>query len=88
MGIPRSVGGAVTDVKGDSPVGMGSLIAVTPKLDEWLQEIPGVTPEVCVQRNTALGTPKIQWRTPKLFLTGCFDDLNATNFPLLQNLTK
>jgi len=37
---------------------------VTPKLGEWLQQIPGTTSEVSVQ-NTVLGTAEILHRTLK-----------------------
>ncbi|KAF7643158.1 hypothetical protein LDENG_00244290 [Lucifuga dentata] len=41
------------------PVVIGALGAVTPKLGEWLQEIPGTTSEVSVQKSAVLGTAKI-----------------------------
>ncbi|KAF7654704.1 hypothetical protein LDENG_00066000, partial [Lucifuga dentata] len=40
------------------PVVTGALRAVTPKLGEWLQEIPGTTSEVSVQKSAVLGTAK------------------------------
>ncbi|KAF7666152.1 hypothetical protein LDENG_00119050 [Lucifuga dentata] len=48
------------------PVVIGALGAVTPKLGEWLQEIPGTTSEVSVQKSAVLGTAKILCRTLKL----------------------
>lgn len=56
----------MTDVEGESLVVIGTLIAVTPKLDERLQQIPGATPEVSVQKRAALGTAKVLRRTLKL----------------------
>ncbi|KAF7652030.1 hypothetical protein LDENG_00102420 [Lucifuga dentata] len=41
------------------PVVIGALGAVNPKLEEWLQEIPGTTSEVSVQKSAVLGTAKI-----------------------------
>ncbi|KAF7655094.1 hypothetical protein LDENG_00060930, partial [Lucifuga dentata] len=41
------------------PVVTGALGAVIPKLGAWLQEIPGTTSEVSVQKNAVLGTAKI-----------------------------
>ncbi|KAF7645372.1 hypothetical protein LDENG_00205860, partial [Lucifuga dentata] len=41
------------------PMVIGALRAVTPKLGEWLQEIPGTTSEVSVQKSAVLGTAKI-----------------------------
>ena len=38
------------------PFGIGALGAVTPKLGEWLQEIPGTTSEISVQKNIVLAT--------------------------------
>ena len=38
------------------PVVIGALGAVTYKLGEWLQQIPGTTPEISAQRSTVLGT--------------------------------
>lgn len=40
--------------------------AVTPKLEEWLQQVPGTTSELSVQKSAALGTAKILCRTLKL----------------------
>ncbi len=34
--------------------------AVTPKLVEWLEQIPGTTSKISVQKSTVLGTAKIQ----------------------------
>ena len=48
------------------PVVIGALGAVTHKLGEWLQQIPGTTSEVSVQKSTVLGTAKILHRTLKL----------------------
>ena len=48
------------------PVVVGALGAVTPKLDAWLQEIPGTTSEISVQKSALLGTAKILRRTLKL----------------------
>ncbi|KAF7659580.1 hypothetical protein LDENG_00296350 [Lucifuga dentata] len=48
------------------PVVNGALGAVTPKLGEWLQEIPGTTSEVSIQKSAVLRTAKILRRTLKL----------------------
>ena len=40
--------------------------AVTPKLEEWLQQIPGTKSELSVQKSVVLGTAKILRRTLKL----------------------
>ena len=48
------------------PVVIGALVAVTPKLGEWLQQIPGRTSEISVQKSGILGTAKIMHRTLKL----------------------
>ena len=48
------------------PVVIGALGAVTHKLGEWLQQIPGTTSEVSVQKSAVLGTAKILRRTLKL----------------------
>ena len=48
------------------PVVIGALGAVTHKLGEWLQQIPGTTSEVSVQRSVVLGTVRILHRTVKL----------------------
>ncbi|XP_076744288.1 uncharacterized protein LOC143420307 [Maylandia zebra] len=48
------------------PVVIGALGAVTPKLGEWLQQIPGITSEISVQKSAVLGTAKILRRTLKL----------------------
>ena len=48
------------------PVVVGALGAVTPKLGEWLQQIPGTTSETSVQKSAVLGTAKILRRTLKL----------------------
>ena len=41
------------------PIVTGALGAVTPKLEWWLQQIPGTTTEISVQKSTLLGTAKI-----------------------------
>ena len=48
------------------PVVIGALGAVTPKLEEWLQHIPGTTSELSVQKSAVPGTAKILRRTLKL----------------------
>ncbi|XP_068190807.1 uncharacterized protein [Antennarius striatus] len=48
------------------PVVVGALGAVTPKLEEWLQQIPGTTSEASVQKSAVLGTAKILRRTLRL----------------------
>ncbi|XP_051929435.1 uncharacterized protein LOC127605701 [Hippocampus zosterae] len=48
------------------PVVVGALGAVTPKLDEWLQQIPGTTLDISVQKCAVLGTARILRRTLKL----------------------
>ena len=48
------------------PVVIGALEAVTPKLEEWLQQIPGTTSELSVLKRAVLGTAKILRRTLKL----------------------
>ncbi|XP_051920732.1 uncharacterized protein LOC127600296 isoform X1 [Hippocampus zosterae] len=48
------------------PVVVGALGAVTPKLDEWLQQIPGTTSDISVQKCAVLGTARILRRTLKL----------------------
>ena len=48
------------------PVMIGALGAVAPKLEEWLQQIPGTTSELSVQKSVVLGTVKILRRTLKL----------------------
>ena len=40
--------------------------AVTPKLDGWVQQIPGTTTEISVQKSGLLGTAKILHRTLRL----------------------
>ena len=42
------------------PVVIRSLGAVTPKLREWLQQIPGITSKASVQRRATPRTAKIQ----------------------------
>jgi len=44
---------------------IGALGTVTPKLEEWLQQIPG-TSEISVQKSAGLVTAKILRRTLKL----------------------
>lgn len=48
------------------PVVIGALGAVTPKLEEWLEQIPGTTSDISVQKCAVLGTAKILRRTLKL----------------------
>ena len=48
------------------PVVIGPLGAVTPKLEEWLEQIPGTTSELSVQKSAVLATVKILHRTLKL----------------------
>ena len=48
------------------PVVIGALGAVTPKLEEWLQQVPGKTSDISVQKSAVLGTAKILRRTLKL----------------------
>lgn len=45
-----------------APVVLGALSAMISKLGEWLQQIPGMTSEIFVQKSTVLGTPKILCR--------------------------
>ena len=45
------------------PKVIGAVGAVTPTLDWWIQQIPGTTSEISVQKNTLLGTAKILHRT-------------------------
>lgn len=38
-------------------MGSGDIVTdIRPKLDRWLQQIPGVTSEICVSKNAALGS--------------------------------
>ena len=46
------------------PVVIGALMAVTPKLGQWLQLIPGTTSEISVQKSTGLVKARILCRTP------------------------
>ena len=48
------------------PIVIGVLGTVTPKLDWWLQQIPGTTSEISVQKSALLGTDKILHRTLRL----------------------
>lgn len=48
------------------PVVIGALGAVTPKLEGWLQQIPGTPSETSVQKSAILGTAKILRRTLRL----------------------
>ena len=48
------------------PVVVGALGAVTPKVGEGLQQIPGTPSELSIQKNAMLGTVKILHRTLKL----------------------
>ena len=50
------------------PFVVGPLGAVTPKLGEWLQQIPGSTPEASFQKSAVLGTAKILSRNLRLRL--------------------
>ena len=43
------------------PVVNGQLGAVTSKLGKWLQQIPGTTLEISVQKSTVLGTAKMSF---------------------------
>lgn len=45
------------------PVVIGALRALTHKLGEWFQQIPGKTSEITVQKSAVLGTAKILHRT-------------------------
>ena len=38
---------------------IGDLRAVTPEMGEWLQQIPGITSEIIVEKSTILGTAEI-----------------------------
>ena len=42
---------------------IGAFGAVTPKLGEWLKQIPGIISETTFQKSTILGTAKILHRT-------------------------
>ena len=48
------------------PVVIGALKAVTPKLGEWLQQMPGITSEISVKLSAILETVKILCRTLRL----------------------
>ena len=48
------------------PIVIGALGAVAPTLEKWLEEIPGETTEVSIQKNAILGTARILRRTLKL----------------------
>ena len=48
------------------PVVIRALGAVTPKLEEWLQQISGTTSDLSVQKSAMLATAKILFRTLKL----------------------
>ncbi|TWW76591.1 hypothetical protein D4764_13G0012530 [Takifugu flavidus] len=48
------------------PVVIGTLGVVTPNLSRWLQQIPGTTSEISVQKSAVLGTAKILRRTLRL----------------------
>ncbi|CAK6975403.1 hypothetical protein D4764_15G0008790, partial [Scomber scombrus] len=52
------------------PVVIGALGAMTHKLEEWLQQTPGTTSEVSVQKSAVLGTAKILRTTLKLSSRG------------------
>lgn len=53
-----------------APVVLGALSAMISKLGEWLQQIPGMTSEIFVQKSTVLGTPGLQDKY-SLFLCRC-----------------
>ncbi|TWW72943.1 hypothetical protein D4764_15G0003370 [Takifugu flavidus] len=48
------------------PVVIGTLVAVTPKLSRWLQQIPGTTSEISIQKSAVRGTAKILRRSLRL----------------------
>ena len=48
------------------PIVIGALGAVAPTLEKWLEEIPGETTEVSIQKNAILGTARMLRRTLKL----------------------
>lgn len=67
------------------PMVIGTLWAVTPKLKEWLQQIPGTKSEVSVKKSAALGTAKILNQKPRslrVYLRKY--DTNQTNWLLLR----
>ena len=45
---------------------IGTLRAVTPKLGEWLQQIPGILLEISAQKRAILGAAKNLCRTLRL----------------------
>lgn len=49
-----------------APVAVQALQAVTPKLKQWHQQIPGTKAELSMQKSTVRGTAKILHRTLKL----------------------
>ena len=48
------------------PVVTGALGAVTPKLEEWLRQIPGTTSELSVQKSAVPGKAELLRRTLNL----------------------
>ena len=48
------------------PIVVGALGAVTTTLEKWLEQIPGRTTEISIQKNAILGTSRILRRTLKL----------------------
>ena len=45
---------------------IGAYEAITPRLGEWLQQIPGITSDVSVQKSAVKGTANILRRTLRL----------------------
>uniref|UniRef100_A0A3B3HV01 Gypsy retrotransposon integrase-like protein 1 n=1 Tax=Oryzias latipes TaxID=8090 RepID=A0A3B3HV01_ORYLA len=76
--------GESLESEGDS----GACGAVTPKLEEWLQQIPGKTSDLSVQKSAVLGTAKILRRTLKLL--GLWKRTRAcvSNHPWRQSSTS
>ena len=48
------------------PLVIRALVAVTPKLGEWLQQIPGILLEISAQKRAILGAAKNLCRTLRL----------------------
>ena len=48
------------------PLVIRALVAVTPKLGEWLQQIPGTKSKISVQKSAILGAAEILSRIPWL----------------------
>lgn len=66
-------------------VAIGTLGAVIPKLGEWIQQIPGTTSEISVQKRAILGAAKILRRTLRplvedIYLCSC-DELATLGAP-------